>query len=103
MINIKAVVSSGCTATSAGRQGGGRQASLTGRQSAATTAATGPVPSNTREMENLIKGTKCLSCPNKRFSALMILCYYYVPYCETSDETDTLSLETMLSSISNKR
>ena len=24
------------------------------------------------------------------------------PYCDTSDETDTLSLETMLSSISNK-
>ena len=38
------------------------------------------------------------------FSTFM--CIYVcrlVPYCDTSDETDALSLETMLSSISNKR
>ena len=36
----------------------------------------------------------------------IFMCSYVgklVAYCDTSDETDTLSLETMLSSIGNKR
>ena len=47
--------------------------------------------------------------PNHIFISVIIfsifICIYvckFVLYCDTSDETDTLSLETMLSSISNK-
>ena len=36
-------------------------------------------------------------------SFIYIYLYIYFIDCDTSDETDTLSLETMLSSISNKR